>query len=178
MKHPSVEEQCQFKDDADEIRKSIIQKRESSAEINSSNTQRFIDDALASMFLYFVIAGLLLLFKLVEPNKISTVSIVSGFIITIVILFIFGVTIIKLRQKQEVGETKEKLIMPILLLSFIPYVFGLYLILVVGIYNLFTVFSFVYLPQAIIFAYLGYLVMRSVKITQELGLRISENKRR
>lgn len=176
MKIPTAEEQRQFKEDADEIRNSIVQKRDSRVKITSSNTQRFIDDELASASLYFVVAGLLLLAKLIKPNQVSILFVIGGFCITLVILFIFGVSIIKLRQKQEDRNVKRKLIVPILLLSFIPYIFGLYLILVVGIYNLLTQFSLIYLPQAIIYAYLGYLIMRKVKTIQELGMRISENK--
>ncbi len=176
MEIPTAEEQGQFKTDANEIRNSIVQKRDTSVKITSSNTQRFIDDELASVFLYFIVAGFLLLAKLIKPNQVSILVVIGGFCITLVILFIFGVSIIKLKQKQEDGSVQKKLIVPILLLSFIPYIFGLYLILVVGIYNLFTQFSLFYLLQAATYAYLGYLIMKKVKIIQELGMRISENK--
>ena len=173
---PTTVEQLRLKEEAIEIRNSITQKRNSSVKITSSNTQRFIDNELGSIFWYFVFACLLLLAKLIQPNEVNIFFIVVGFCISLVILFIFGVSIINLRQKQESGGVKQKLIVPILLLSFIPYIFGLYLILVVGIYNLLTQFSIVYLPQAIIYAYLGYLLIRKIKIIQELGLQISENK--
>jgi hypothetical protein len=176
MDIPTAQEQQQLKEDAIEIANSIIQKRDASVKITSLNTQRFIVGELGSIFWYFVIAGLLLLAKQIQSNQVNILFIVAGFCITLVVLFIFGVSIIKLRQKQEDGSIKVKLIVPILLLSFVPYAFGLYLILGVGIYNLFTQFSFFYLPQAIIYAYLGYLVMKKVKMIQEIGMRISENK--
>ena len=77
MEIPTAEEQKQFKDDANEIRSSIIQKRDSRVKITSSNTQRFIDDELASVFLYFVIAGFLLLAKLIKPNQVSILFVVA-----------------------------------------------------------------------------------------------------
>jgi len=176
MEIPTTEEQQQFKADAIEIKNSIIQKRDSFVKITSSNTQRFIVNELVSVFFYFVVAILLLLVKLIQTNHVSVLFVVTGFCITLIILYFFGTSIVMLRQKQEDGILKKKVIVPILLLSFIPYIFGLYLILVVGIVNLFTQFSFFYLPQAVIYVYLGYLVMKKVKIIQELGIRISENK--
>jgi len=177
MEIPTKEEQSQLKNESIEIKNSIIEKRDARVKITSSNTQRFIDDEVGSVFWYFIFAGLLLSAKLIQPNQVSILFVVAGFCITLVILFIFGVNIIKLRKKQEDRNIKEKLIIPILLSSFIPYIFGLYLILVTGIYNLFTQFSFIYLPQAIIYAYLGYLIIKKVKTIQELGIRISENKK-
>lgn len=173
---PTAEEQRQFKEDANEIRDSIIQKRDSQVKITSSNAQVFIVHELVSVFWYFIFAILLFLVKLIQINQVNVLIVVAGFCITLIILYFFGTSIVILRQKQENGILKKKHIVPILLLSFIPYIFGLYLILVVGIVNLFMQFSFFYLPQAVIYAYLGYLVMRKVKITQELGMRISENK--
>ena len=176
MQIPTAREQQQYKEDADEIKNSIIQKRGARVKITSLNTQRFIVGELGSIFWYFIIAGLLLLVKQIQSNQVSILFIVAGFCATLIVLYIFGVSVIKLRQKQEDESIKEKPIVPILLLSFVPYVFGLYLILVVGIYNLFTQFSLFYLPQAIMYAYLGYLAMKKVKMIQEIGMRISENK--
>jgi hypothetical protein len=144
--------------------------------ITSSNTQRLVVNELGLICSYFVIAILLLLAKLIEQNKISILLIAGGFCITLVTLFIFGTSIVKLRQRQEDEGIKEESIIVILVLSFLPYVFGLYLISIIGIYNLFAQFSIFYFPQAAIYAYLGYLLIKKVKTLQELGIRISENK--
>jgi len=183
MKLPTQADQQQWKLEAKEIRDSIIQKRDSNVKITSINAQRLFVGEEGFIVWYFVFSVLLLLAKLIQPNQVSSLFIIAGFCITLVVLFIFGVSIIKLRQKQENGSIKEKPTMPLLLLSFVPYIFGLYLILDVGVYNLLTQFreaptaaSFIYLPQAIVYAYLGYSVIKKVKIIQELGIRISENK--
>jgi hypothetical protein len=183
MKLPTQAEEQQWKAEVNEIRDSIIQKRDSRVKITSINTQRFIVDEVGSISWYLAFTGLLLLVKLIQPNQISSLFIVVGICITLSALFIFGVSIIKLKQKQENGSIKEKLIYPLLLLSFVPYIFGLYLILDVGAYNLLTQLrevpttsSFIYLLQAIIYAYLGYLIIKKAKRIQELGLRISGNK--
>lgn len=176
MRIPTQEEQEELEAEVAEIKNSIIQKRDARTKITSNNTQRFIVGELGSIFWYFALAEILLLAKMLQHNQVSIVIISVGFCASLIILFVFGISIIKLRQRQEEGAVNTKLIIPVLILSFVPYVFGLYLILVIGVFNLFNQFSFIYLPQAIIYAYLGYLLMKKVKIIQELGMRISENK--
>ena len=94
MEIPTAREQQQYKEDADEIKNSIIQKRGARVKITSLNTQRFIVGELGSIFWYFIIAGLLLLVKQIQSNQVSILFIVAGFCATLIVLYIFGVSVI------------------------------------------------------------------------------------
>jgi hypothetical protein len=175
-KIPTQAEQRILEQEAKEIKNSIIQKRDSQFKITSSNTQRLLDNELTSVVFYFFGACLLLLIKFLKPNPVNILLTVGGFFLSFIILFIFGSRIIILRKKQEAGLEQGGYKSSSLLLNFIPYIFGLYLIFVIGVYYLVKSFSPIYIPQAIAYALLGYLLIRKVRIIQELGNRIVRNK--
>ena len=148
--------------------------------ITSSTAQRFLVEEMGSLSLPCI---LVLLYDMIRMFIIGAntdlLIFVVGTIVSLVAAFVVSIYLIKsLQRSEKLGFTNFQhlwfISIVITLASFIPYLFGLYLILFKGFYLLAIDFSLLKLLESLIFILLGHWIVKKTRMIQEFHSSIHE----
>jgi hypothetical protein len=135
--------------------------------VNASSAQRFLVEEQGQ---FLIPSSLLFAYAVIcmfmDGFNIDLLILAAGPVLSNLILFSVGIHIIK-----SLGWTKARskwgLVLVMTLLSFVPYVFALYVILYKGIFSLFISFSLSSAFKTILFVFSGHWMVKKTRMIQE-----------
>ena len=148
--------------------------------VTSSIAQRFLVEEMGSLSLPCILlfAYAVIRMFMIGANTDLLILVVAP-AISLVSIFVVSIYLIKSLQRGErLGFSSFRghwlLSMTMSLLSFIPYLFGLFLIFFKGFYLLATDFSLLRLFMSVIFILLGHWIVRKTRMIQEFHSSIHD----
>jgi hypothetical protein len=141
--------------------------------VTSSNAQRFLVEEMGSLSLPCILVASYAVIRMfmIGPNS-DLLILVVGPILSFVAAFVLSIYLIKSLQRAErlgLSRFHQVWILPmvITLVSFVPYLFALFLILFKGFYLLAVDFSLLRLLMSPIFILLGHWILKKTRMIQE-----------
>lgn len=148
--------------------------------VTSSTAQRFTSEEMGSLSLpcIIVLSYTVVRLFMIGANT-DLLILVVGLILSLVATFAVSIYLIKSLQRGEMLEFSSfhhlwLLSIVMTIVSFIPYLFGLYLILFKGFYLLAIDFSYLRLLKSLIFILLGYWIVKKTRMIQEFHSSVHE----
>jgi hypothetical protein len=148
--------------------------------VTSSIAQRFLVEEMGSLSIpcILVLSYAVIRMLMIGANT-SLLILVVGAILSLVASFAVSIFLIKSLQRGErLGFSSFHhlwlLSIVMTIVSFIPYLFGLYLILYKGFYLLVIDFSLLRLLKSLIFILLGYWIVKKTRMIQEFHSSVHE----
>ena len=185
---PTPEESQQLGIDAKAIRNSLhpslyffgSSKESHTPLVTSSTAQRFLVEEIGALSIPCILVLSYAVIRMLMIGANTDLSIlVVGPIISLVVAFVVSIYLIKSLQCGEMLEFSSfhhfwLLSIVMTIVSFIPYLFGLYMILYKGFYLLAINFSLLRLLKSLIFVLLGHWIVKKTRMIQEFHSSVHE----